>query len=582
MSRKPLGWPKRPDPVVFVIVALLCAATLVIYLHHRALGAVNRQTTIILQKVAEQTAAAAALEMRKAFDGPVFDTLSSITHPTLVAGHLDVVAAKYRAGLATYPQLDRFFLWSRGTEERAPGEAVFYGPALDPTGAAAPGELGPFRRDPELGRQIVAAAERYAGARHIYAAVAANVDGVPYDVFIRIYYTGASRDRFLAVLGFVVNLDKVRTRLFPEVHRRYLANLLEPGDGTPAFEMRVLDSAGVQVYGPTTPEPRISARHAFGMQFYPADEIRTRMSTMLPERRWTLVVSPRGGDTPGLGATRMQGYWLSGLSVLLMFVALVVAINTSQRAAQLARMQAEFVAHVSHQLKTPVSLLSAVTETVTLDRVRSPEKLAHCMAIIRSQTSRLSALVEGILEFSRVSDRRGRYELEAVGLQTLVRETVDAFVAALEASGFRIEVANAPGTPIVAADPAALEQALINLLDNAIKYSGDSRLVTVRVGVAGSEAFVEVIDRGIGVPPDERERILERFYRGSGAAVHRNGFGLGLPIANEILLAHRGKLEVVETSGGGSTFRMRLPLLQDASRTPTRNPVWAWWRREAS
>jgi signal transduction histidine kinase len=317
------------------------------------------------------------------------------------------------------------------------------------------------------------------------------------------------------------------------------------------------------------------------MQFYPADEIRTRMSAMLPERRWTLVVGPRPGGSARIASTRAQGYWLSGLSVLLMFVALMVTIKTSQRAAQLARMQAEFVAHVSHQLKTPVSLLSAVTETVTLDRVRSPEKMAQCMAIMRGQTSRLSALVEGILEFSRVSDGRRRYELEAVGLQTLVRETVDAFVAAVEASGFRIEVVNVGGAPIVAADPAALEQALINLLDNAIKYSGESRSIIVCVGVAGGDAFVEVIDHGIGVAPEERGRILERFYRGSGAAVNRNGFGLGLPIAKDILVAHRGALDVEATPGGGSTFRMRLPLLQDAASAPRRHPLWAWWRKEA-
>jgi two-component system phosphate regulon sensor histidine kinase PhoR len=314
------------------------------------------------------------------------------------------------------------------------------------------------------------------------------------------------------------------------------------------------------------------------MHFYPAEAIRTRMSAMLPPRTWTLVVSPLVAGTPGIVSMRTQSYWLSGLSVLLMLLALTIAIKTSQRAAQLARMQSEFVAHVSHQLKTPVSLLSAVTETVTLDRVRSPEKLAQCMAIMRGQTARLSALVERILEFTRVAEGHRRYELDAVELQTLARETVEAFVAAVEARGFRIDVANATGNPIVAADPAALEQALINLLDNAIKYSGASRHITVRVGVSGSEAFVDVIDHGIGVRPDERRRILERFYRGSGSAVNRNGFGLGLAIANEILMAHRGAIDVEGTPGGGSTFRMRLPLLQDATTARAKRPFWTWWR----
>jgi two-component system phosphate regulon sensor histidine kinase PhoR len=343
----------------------------------------------------------------------------------------------------------------------------------------------------------------------------------------------------------------------------------------------VLDERGRQVFGPHGPRPAISAQTEFALQFYPIDDIRTRMSAITPERRWTLVVSPRGPTMPAFSATRVQSYWLSGVSLLMMAVALGFAIRASKRAAQLARMQSEFVAHVSHQLKTPVSLLSAVTETVSLDRVRSPEKLAQCMAIIRGQTTRLSALVERILEYSRIADRRPRYELEAVRLETLVRETVEAFVGALETSGFSIDVAGAGGTPIVAADPAALEQVLINLLDNAIKYSGNSRSISVRVGVSGSDALVDVIDHGIGVPVSERTRIMDRFYRGSGAALHRNGFGLGLPIANEILQAHRGTLEVDSTPGGGSTFRVRLPLLEDAAPAHRRAAVASWWRREA-
>lgn len=570
----------RLDPVVFVVVALLCAATLVIYFHHRALTALNRQTTVILQKVAEQTAATAALEIRDAFDGPVFNTLASITHPSLVAGRLELVARAYDEGLRTYPQVERFFVWTQRTDREFPGEAVFYGRDAEPFDGNPRDGVGLFRPDPELGREIVAAARRQTGAQQIYAAVPAAIDGVDYDIFLRLYYTGASRDRLLAVLGFVVNLSHVRTALFPEVHRRYLANLLEPRDGSPPFELRVLDTEGRQVFGPTQPPHRISARREFSLQFYPVHEIGTRMSATLPERRWTVMVSPRLSEPTGLPSTLAQGYWLSGLSVLLMLAALVLAIKTSQRAAQLARMQSEFVAHVSHQLKTPVSLLSAVIETVTLERVRSPEKLAQCMAIIRGQTSRLSALVEGILQFSRVSDRRRRYELEAVRLPALVRETVDAFVAAVETSGFRIEVADDGRTPVVAADPAALEQALINLLDNAIKYSGASRLVTVRVGVAGSEALIEVVDHGIGVRPDERERIRERFYRGRGAAMHRDGFGLGLPISTEILAAHRGAIDIEDTPGGGATFRMRLPLLQDAAAERRRFAFRARWRSE--
>lgn len=613
---------RRPDPMVFMIVALLCAATIVVYLQHRALAALDRQTAVILQKVAEQTLVEAAQEIRRTFDGPVFDVLASINHPHLIANRLDLVARQFEHGLEAYPQVQRFYAW-RGQPASARGEDVLFlgraaresrppaaggGAALPPargranrrarSRAAAPAPDDPqlrFHRDPQLGALILAAARHHAPTQKIYLAVPVRVADRSYDVFVRVFYTDASRTRFFAVLGFLVDLDEVRSRLFPALVAGRLRPLLQPQDGSPPFDLRVLDEAGRLVAGPKGLVPRVSSSVPLALQFYPADDIGPRMAAAIPARRWTLAIGPRAADASGLMAsTRTQSYWLSGLSLLLMFVALAFAQQVRQRAAQLARMQAEFVAHVSHQLKTPVSLLSAVGETMALDRVRSPDKLSQCVDIVRSETVRLSSLVEHILDFSRASDAARRFEIEAVALGPLVRETVESFARGAAAAGFRIEVEEVGPTPVVAADPAALEQALVNLLDNACKYSGDSRLVTVRVGTLGFDAAIEVVDRGIGIPAAERPRIFERFYRGAGAAVERHGFGLGLPIALELVKGQRGTIEVHSTEGAGSAFRMRLPVLQGAERAaagaasgfrswlatmPAWTRVWRWRRR---
>ena len=124
-------------------------------------------------------------------------------------------------------------------------------------------------------------------------------------------------------------------------------------------------------------------------------------------------------------------------------------------------MQSDFIAHMSHQLKTPLSLLSAVLETIRLERVKSPQKLARYHQVLWEQTERLSSLVERILEFSRVKRRHTSYEFERLDLTELVRETVEAFQRSLEPEGFGIEVVGS-GAPIVWADPAALEQALVS------------------------------------------------------------------------------------------------------------------------
>jgi two-component system phosphate regulon sensor histidine kinase PhoR len=250
---------------------------------------------------------------------------------------------------------------------------------------------------------------------------------------------------------------------------------------------------------------------------------------------------------------------------MLMLFALGLTVQANRRAEEFSRMQADFISHVSHQLKTPLSLLSAVTETVAMDRVRTPEKLAQYVGIIRSEVSRLSVLVKRILEFSRLEQQRA-FEFEDVDLVALVRETVCAFARSLSDVQFHFEIDMAPRSQVLA-DPAAIEQALINLLDNAVKYSGDNREVTVRVRATDHEAIIEVVDSGIGISAADQRRVFEKFYRGAGATRHIGGFGLGLPIAQQLVQAHRGRIEFTSVQGRGSTFRLILPLAATARAT---------------
>ena len=300
-------------------------------------------------------------------------------------------------------------------------------------------------------------------------------------------------------------------------------------------------------------------RVAFPMVFYPADEIQSRLAAGVKPRAWSIAVSVRagGGGLRDLAET----YGPSVLSMLLLLVALGLTIQAHRRSASLARMQTDFVAHVSHQLKTPLSLLSAATETLEMDRVRSPERFAEYLRTIHAEAQRLSVLVQRVLEFSRVQQRR-HYEFEPADLGALVRETVDAFAHGLSAQGFSFDVQQAPGPMIVHADPAALEQVLANLLDNAVKYSDHNKAIVVRVRTDAATAVVEVIDRGVGIAASDRAHIFDRFYRTPGT--NRTGFGLGLSIVKELVRAHGGRVEVESTPGAGSTFRVSLPLIAEA------------------
>ena len=543
---------RRPH---LAITATLIAAALVLYLQHRAISALESQTGIILRQVSEQTAEDVAQRLSRIIDGPVFDTLTAVNHPELRAGRLDLVARQYEEGLRNYPHVDRFLAWNAQIARDMPGEVLFYG------------RDGRYTRDPALGRAIVALARQHAPAQHIYIAAEGIGPEKRHQVFLRLFWSDADRVDYFAMLGFVVDPSRLRASLFDTLYEKELASLLRERAGDVPLQLQVIDEHGVRIHGPEQAQP-LAAEVVFPMLFYPAEEIETRMAATVAPRPWTIRVSTAA---PGGGLTGVsQTYWPSVLSVLLMLVAVAYTVQANRRAADLARMQSDFISHVSHQLKTPLSLLSAATETLAMDRVRTPEKLSQYLGTIRGEVTRLSALVQRILEFSRLQQPRS-YEFELLELGPLVRETVDAFARSLSRHGFTFNVEEEGPAPFVRADSAALEQALANLLDNAVKYSGDSRLVTVRVRAAGNEARIEVADRGVGISDVDRRRIFEKFYRGAASSLQRQGFGLGLPIVQELVAAHRGRVEVDSHLGQGSTFRIILPaqtLAQEAAANP--------------
>ena len=531
----------RPQPLVLAIVATIGAAVLVFYLQQRAMTALQSQNEVIVRQLAEQTAADIAVELRRTLDGPIFDTLAAVNHPELRAGRLDLVAQHFARGLEAYPHVDRFFAWSAPAGGgSATSDVLFYG------------RSGEFTRDPDLGQAVLTLAERHAGTQQIYVA-AEGIGAEPRQVFLRLFWTDAQREEYFAVLGFVVEPASMRQRLFAgQQGRTFDAVLLRRGADVP-LQLRVTDETGTVVYG-TLPHDVPAARLTFPMLFYPADDIRTRLAAGIPPRPWLIEVGAAAFATSFAGAG--QRYWPTGLSMLLMLVALGLTVQAHRRSAELARMQTDFVAHVSHQLKTPLSLLSTATETLQMDRIRSPEKLAEYLDTIRAEAARLTALVQRVLEFSRVQQQRS-YEFEQVDLGALVRETVDAFAHGLPGQQGRFEVVLSRPGPFVQADPAALEQVVANLLDNAVKYSNPDQPVTVTVRAERLAAVVEITDRGVGIAAAEHARIFERFYRVPGGA-HRQGFGLGLPIVRELVHGQGGHVDVSSAPGVGSTFRVTL------------------------
>ena len=235
------------------------------------------------------------------------------------------------------------------------------------------------------------------------------------------------------------------------------------------------------------------------------------------------------------------------------------------REARTNRIRADLVSSVSHELKTPITLIRLYGDTL-LDRegLSSGERTEFYRIIVR-ESERLSRLVNQILTFSRIERGAQSYNFEEGDLREAIGGIVDDYREYLDRAGFTVERALAGPSAAVRFDATALSQAVTNLLDNAVKYSGASREIGVRLAAANGEVAFEVEDHGVGVPAAEQAKIFERFYRASNVNGNgKAGYGLGLFLVRHIMEAHGGRAEVESAPGQGSRFRLVFPAVSQS------------------
>jgi signal transduction histidine kinase len=247
-----------------------------------------------------------------------------------------------------------------------------------------------------------------------------------------------------------------------------------------------------------------------------------------------------------LGAALLAGYLL---------------LRDVHRETETAEMRSHFVASVSHELKTPLTSIRAHAETLLMGRAGNAETTSDYLKAIVSESERLTRLVDSVLDFSRIEQGRKTYHLQATRLDDVARSAAKTMAYPLSQLGFTLTISSDGSAPTLTADPEALTQAILNLLGNAMKYSGKARSIEMCIGTRDGEAFVDVVDHGIGIERDDQSRIFERFHRvSSNDTAGIAGAGLGLPLALHVVEAHRGRIAVVSHPGRGSTFSVNIPL----------------------
>ncbi len=258
---------------------------------------------------------------------------------------------------------------------------------------------------------------------------------------------------------------------------------------------------------------------------------------------------------------------LSVVTAMALIGAVAMALRAASRAMKLSQMKSDFVSNVSHELRTPLASIRVFGEFLKLGRVREPDKIREYGEYIETESRRLTQLINNILDFSKIESGQKTYHFEQTNIESVVTDTLKTFEVVLEQNGFTVNLVK-PATPLpqVVIDPDAIAQALINLLDNAVKYSGGSKEVGVRLADQGDAVTISVIDHGVGIASEEREKVFEKFYRVGDSLVHDvKGSGLGLSIVKHIVEAHHGRVTVESEPGSGSAFIIHLPVANNGT-----------------
>ncbi|MFH0909999.1 MAG: ATP-binding protein, partial [Planctomycetota bacterium] len=242
-------------------------------------------------------------------------------------------------------------------------------------------------------------------------------------------------------------------------------------------------------------------------------------------------------------------------------IGVLVVLNEVTRLYKLERVRRDFVANVSHELKTPVTAIRGFAETLLEEGTRKPEEIRRFLGIILRQATRLNTLVDDLLSLAQLERREE--EAAVVPAPEPVRPVLEAAVQSCAAQagerGVRVEI-RCPEEAEARLDPELFERAVANLVDNAIKYSESGTTVEVECEPTEENVLVRVRDRGCGIPREHLPRLFERFYRVDKARSRAvGGTGLGLAIVKHIVLAHRGAVSVESEPGRGSVFTLTLP-----------------------
>ena len=535
-------------------IALTATVLALSWYGYRAVSEWRRSTAVLIERTAEEGADLLVTALTRDMRGAQALVLANRDSGDYAAQSVADFSYEVASAFTRYIYPESFFGW-----RAADGEVVFFNRASRRppwmTGAINAGRYPVvMTRNPEIARHLLSRIRQQAANRLNYAHFGAEIAGVPYAIVARLQYADVYRERLESVTGFTVNLAWVRERYFSEL----VSEVSRIGESGTALEYAVLDERGATVAGVARGD--LAAERQFPLQFFDPAATEIEGEERSPPA-WTVRVSA-ASDPVLEWATSGEDTTLLAIAAIALGLAIsfLLTAHSVRAGAALAAMRAEFVSIATHELKTPLASIRAASDTMVRGRL-APDGIKQYAHLVVQESKRLTRLVDNLLAYARIIDVRDLYNFERLAPAELIEESLSGFERQLSEGRFDVATDVPHDLPLVRGDRTTLRLVLDNLLDNAIRYSGDRRWIRVNARRTGAGVTVDVCDRGIGIAPDEVQAVTRRFVRGRRTTTH--GSGLGLAIVMRVVTDHGGGFEIESDPGQGTRAGFDLPIYGD-------------------
>ena len=540
-----------------VVVAIPMAV--LFYFQFKSLNDIETTSAVVLRQLSSETAESLTRSIEDYLKRPHISVLLRIPQARTEPLDYAFVEPIFNDALAESPFVESFFVWSE-IGPQANQWLVF-----DQASKSLPsGDRERFRDDKVLGNKLLGRLHELVKTRRAIVAFTENINGRPHYVQAQLRFEGPARDRMTSVLAFAVDAEQLRTQFIPAVLRDWLATIQQPS-GFPRLETEILDEDGQHIFASHPERSEHVApvdERSFAIIFFDKELLEFAAPYEQHREIWGVRTSYGPQPIPEIvsASTRPQQALMIVLAVAMGLGVFLVA-GAAAREVRVAELKSNFVASVSHDLKTPLALIQLFAETLELGRVRTPERAQEYYRIINGEAKKLTRLIENILDFSRMEAGLRPYRMEPADLSESVNKVLARMETQFSQGNFAVTPKVEADLPRILADEGAAEQAIENLLANAMKYSGDNKEIVIEATRANGHIVVSVTDHGIGISRREQGRIFRKFYRvqrelGGGP----QGTGLGLAIVDHTMRGHGGYVRVESEPDRGSTFSLYFPI----------------------